>query len=448
MERPGADPGPAGGTQKSARRVSRSSAAEVDHLGRTAGLSTGRPVLQRCSPNARAVAENAIARPTPMSQEAAAPAARKPRQRLSSAQMIDLMRLETDQALRHRYPISCMVIGLDGFGAPADLEARRALMPEVFRALKEVCFEGDVRGLGLFTERYHLAVFPHVAPEKLSALAESMLAKARVLEAPTVEPREADAPGTDDGVVVDLSQPPTDEAEATGEPSEAAGPADAESPGASAVTLSIGISHNLHPGEVSFESIVEDAETGMGLATSAGGDRFMQAREVETELDRLRSEIENQIRELADTTEDLIENKDSEEEAWAHNLVQSTLGLFEREAEQSEGVLRLKREVIALLRRELAAWRETSTVSQMLEKQRHIQNLERRVTKLTQSLDLTEAELKRVAAMKNVDTGVASIYRTVQGLSDDDDSYEQKSAMLADIFEANLALQGRGSSKE
>lgn len=405
-----------------------------------------------------------------MSQEAAATQA-KTRQRLSSGQMLHLMRLETDQALRHSYPISCMVIGLDGFEGPGEIERRRALMPQVFRALKEVCFEGDVRGLGLFTERYHLAVFPHVAPDKLSALAEAMLGKSEALTIPEkalegvqAAPRSGDATATgaassedEDTTVIRLDEQDTSQSEGDGDRAGAASPEETEQDDASeadaqptietptAVTLSIGISHNLHPGEITFESIVEDAETGMGLAHSAGGDRYIQAREVETELDRLREEITQQINELAETSEALIENKDSEEEAWAANLVRSTMALFEGEPDQSEGVLRMKAAVVTLLQGELKSWRETSTVSQMLEKQRQIENLERRVTKLTQSLDTTEAELKRVAAMKNIDTGVASLYRTVQGLSGDDDSFEQKSAMLSDIFEANLALQGKAT---
>ncbi len=376
-----------------------------------------------------------------MSQEAAAPATQKPRQRLSSAQMLHLMRLETDQALRHRYPLSCMVIGLDGFEGDSEVELRRALMPLVFRTLKEVCFEGDVRGLGLFTERYHLAVFPHVAPEKLNDLAEAMLVKARALEIPVLEkgPQVADE---DEPTVINLDAP-ADEGEEEAKNNEG----EEDQPESRAVTLSIGISHNLHPGEISFESIAEDAEPGMGLASGAGGDRFMQAREVETELDRLRDEIQQQISELSVTSEELIENKDSEEEAWARNLTGKTLSLFESETDQSQGVLRLKGEVIALLQSELKTWRETSTVSQMLEKQRQIQNLERRVTKLTSSLDMTEAELKRVASMKNIDTGVSSIYRNVQGLSAEDDQAEAKGAMLADIFEANMALRGKSASK-
>src|SRR4029079_18191876 len=51
------------------------------------------------------------------------------------------------------------------------------------------------------------------------------------------------------------------------------------------------------------------------------------------------------------------------------------------------------------------------------DKERQIDMLERRIQKLTDILGITEEELKRVAAMKGIDLGVSSIYRTVQGLS-------------------------------
>ncbi len=44
--------------------------------------------------------------------------------------------------------------------------------------------------------------------------------------------------------------------------------------------------------------------------------------------------------------------------------------------------------------------------------------------------------------MKNIDLGVSSIYRTVQGLAGDDELFEQKKEMLEDLFQANLQLQG------
>ena len=47
----------------------------------------------------------------------------------------------------------------------------------------------------------------------------------------------------------------------------------------------------------------------------------------------------------------------------------------------------------------------------------------------------------KIAVSKGVDTGVASIYRTVQGLTGDEDDYQRKKEMLILIFEANIALQ-------
>jgi len=44
--------------------------------------------------------------------------------------------------------------------------------------------------------------------------------------------------------------------------------------------------------------------------------------------------------------------------------------------------------------------------------------------------------------------GVASLYRTVQGLTSEDDQYEAKAEMLKNIFDANLALREAMSGSE
>ena len=68
-------------------------------------------------------------------------------------------------------------------------------------------------------------------------------------------------------------------------------------------------------------------------------------------------------------------------------------------------------------------------------------------SKLTDLLDVTETELKRVAAMKDIDTGIASIYRTVQGIGVDEEGAEVKQELMKSIFEANLALLGKPTSE-
>jgi len=320
------------------------------------------------------------------------------KQRLSTAQMLHLMRLEMERALRHGYPISALVLGLDGFEEEHHLPWRRSAMPAIFQELKAVTFQNDVRGLGVWTERFQLAVFPHVTPDRLQVLADAVLQRAHALKVPGL---------------------PEDEA----------------------LTVSAGIAHNLHPGPKSFETLIEEAETGMGLAQSSGGNKVVLAREVERELDRLREEVDGQIQEIQDFQKKLFGDLDNKEELWGNQLISKVIELFRREPEKSEGVLRVEKEVIALLKAEVATWRETSTASRMIESQKTIDQLERRVAKLTESLGLTEAELKRVAALKNIDLGISSIYRNVQGLSGDDAGAEQKKEMLKNIFESNIALR-------
>ncbi len=336
--------------------------------------------------------------PTTTEQPPPSGNATAPKQRLSTHQMLHLMRLELDRALRHGYPISCMVVGLDGFGEEHHQPWRRALMPAVFQELKAVTFKNDVRGLGVWTERFQVALFPHVMPERILELAQRVVERATALKVQGVPESES-------------------------------------------ITLSIGISHNLHPGPLSFETIVEEAETGMGIAQSAGGNRVAQAREVERELDRLRDEVEGQIQEIQEFQSKLFGDLDNKDELWGNQLVSKVIDLFHREPEQTEGILRVEKEVIALLKAELAAWRETSTAGRMIESQRQIEMLERRVVKLTESLGLTEAELRRVASMKNIDLGIASIYRNVQGLSAEEENAAQKKEMLRNIYESNVALR-------
>jgi vacuolar-type H+-ATPase subunit I/STV1 len=197
---------------------------------------------------------------------------------------------------------------------------------------------------------------------------------------------------------------------------------------------------------MSFETLIEEAEAGMGLAQTGGGDKIVQAREVERELDKLREEVDSQIQEIQEFQSKLFAGVDTQEEIWANQLISKVIELFKREPDKAEGVLRVEKEVIALLKAELAAWRETSTASRMIESQKTIDALERRVAKLTESLGLTEAELKRVAQMKSIDLGVSSIYRTVQGLSVEDAEAEVKREMLKNIFESNMALRAELAS--
>ncbi len=67
--------------------------------------------------------------------------------------------------------------------------------------------------------------------------------------------------------------------------------------------------------------------------------------------------------------------------------------------------------------------------------------LERRIAKLSRSLEETEEELKRTVLVRPNDPGIASAYRRVQGLELGEENREQKLALLAQILRANLELR-------
>jgi hypothetical protein len=90
--------------------------------------------------------------------------------------------------------------------------------------------------------------------------------------------------------------------------------------------------------------------------------------------------------------------------------------------------------------------RRRAAAAQNRERDSQVDRLERRVTKLVESLEATEKTLKEVAAMKNIDLGIASLYRVVQGLPEEEQNRAQKKQMMEIIFQANLDMQKRRST--
>ena len=93
-----------------------------------------------------------------------------------------LMRAECDRASRYRYPVSCMLIGVDRLEQLGDLygaESRAAILKEVERLLRGVTRESDFLGC-LFDHRF-LAMFPHTPRQAGPAMARRILAGARKL---------------------------------------------------------------------------------------------------------------------------------------------------------------------------------------------------------------------------------------------------------------------------
>ncbi len=312
-----------------------------------------------------------------------------------------LMRGEFDRAQRYRFPIVCMMVGVDRIESLNDLygfQSKRDILNSVGDLLKTVTRASDF--LGCLVDDRLLAVFPHTSPEVASTLAQRLLARAREL-------RFEDA-----GRVL-------------------------------GITLSIGVSHNQHETAMSFEGLVKVAEDGLEVADRAGGDRFIQ-----TEVYQLYAHKEPDAALPADTFKTAHEQSHKKtmgptlmDAGLEGTFVQKFQALLDATSDRTMAD-KLRTEFLQMALKGLAKERQQAIDAETTEeKDRIITNLERRIAKLNDQIGLTEEELRRVMAMKQIDGGVASIYRTVQGLSDGDGSADLKKEMMKQIFDANLEMK-------
>ena len=306
-----------------------------------------------------------------------------------------MMRIEFERAQRHKYPIVCMLVAIDRLGQLQDLygyESKADILEAVTGVVRAATRDSDY--LGILQDDRLLALFPHTSAETAGLLARRLLSGARKLRFDR------------DGRTVRVS-------------------------------LSIGVSHNRHSGTLSFDTLVGVAEEGLAVADAAGGDRF-----VETELYQL--------------YEQKRRGRGGEAAAQAAPTAEPAAPVIVREQDPlGEAVL----EVLAMhgITRDQLTGKDHAAIEALItslqdestrsghvdlgDQRTLIDQLERRVAKLTHLLGITEDELRRVARMKNIDLGIASIYRTVQGLSEDAAHKEKKRLMMREIFEANLELK-------
>ena len=311
-----------------------------------------------------------------------------------------LMRVEFERAQRHKYPVVCMLIAVDRLGQLQDLygyESKDEILQGVVSVLRAATRDSDY--LGFLQDDRLLALFPHTAPEAGGLLARRLLAGAKKLRFER------------DGRSLRIS-------------------------------LSIGVSHNRHEGTLSFDTLMNVAEEGLNVADAAGGDRF-----VETELYQL-FERKRRARESDRQRQEIFAAPfPSAPSAPAAPTPASLVGETILELLASQGVhvdsvAGLDRDTIARLIKGLRDERASVVDEQSIEDERRkVDMLERRIAKLTHLLGITEDELRRVASMKGIDLGLASIYRSVQGLADDESQKEKKREMMKVIFEANFELK-------
>ena len=170
-------------------------------------------------------------------------------------------------------------------------------------------------------------------------------------------------------------------------------------------------------------------------------------RKIVAESERARKELEQLLKELQERSSEVGRMqanlvRESRESAIVEDraIADYIAKLFEG-CETPEDYERVREQVTSLTLGSLQEERDKSIEAQLAESRKEVEQYKRRISKLTNSLELTEEELKRIAAAKSIDLGVQSIYRTVQGLSTGDDDYETKKELMSSIFQANLDLQ-------
>ncbi len=304
-----------------------------------------------------------------------------------------LMNIEFERAARYNYPICCLLIQIDRIAEIATYhgqEVKSLILGDLVELVRGQTRAGDL--LGCMVEDRLLVVLPHTSPREVTFMLKRLLAGARQMRFGSGGRTQA-------------------------------------------ITLSIGISHNQHPEARNFDVLERVAEEGVAVATASGGDRF-----VETELYGLHERKREGMPASGHPDYTRIAQYGGEDYRQRLIDLMSTDGSLE----QAAGAL--AEEIIARALAETQSEQmpiPPSSIDASKEEayRREIDNLHRRIAKLTQSLGLTEQEIARLRNLKSVDEGVASLYREVQGLNPADARAELKKDLMSAIFEANLDLK-------
>ena len=164
-----------------------------------------------------------------------------------------------------------------------------------------------------------------------------------------------------------------------------------------------------------------------------------QKEAVEEELDALRRELGERERDLRQRLQegalDVAARYEGENAAIAARVGEVLAAL------QRQGGADVEERIVELVIELVSGERQSAEVARSALRDREVENLQRRIHKLNESLGQTEKRLQQVAATRQVEQGISSVYREVQGVGAEDQHQERKKELMAEIFKANLALQ-------
>jgi prefoldin subunit 5 len=174
-----------------------------------------------------------------------------------------------------------------------------------------------------------------------------------------------------------------------------------------------------------------------------------QKSEVEDARERAEDEIDTLRRELAQNNQALqlkleqdalaLANRyEGENAVIAKKVAAVVAGLAQSAAPTATSV---EQRLMELVMDVVSGERQSAEEARRALHDREVDNLQRRIKKLNDNLAVTEQRLQQVAALKDVEGGISSVYREVQGLAAGDGQLGKKKELMADIFKANLKLQ-------
>ena len=172
-----------------------------------------------------------------------------------------------------------------------------------------------------------------------------------------------------------------------------------------------------------------------------------QKERAEDEIDQLRRELGAQRQELEIKLEQgalsVANRYEGENAAIAHKVAEVMKALVSHKSDQALPLAVAEEKVMELVMDVISGERKSADEARRALQDREVDLLQRRIGKLNETLGHTERRLQEVAALKNLDGGISSIYREVQGLHGEDVHAGKKKELMAEIFKANLELQKR-----
>jgi len=164
------------------------------------------------------------------------------------------------------------------------------------------------------------------------------------------------------------------------------------------------------------------------------------------ELDELRQRSE-MLSSLREDEERALESQAPGIRAAGERELEAGMGELLRLFQEGEiDAAEFQRRVVALSSKVVQHEWQSAIDERSGDYEEELSRMRRRINKLNVSLKDSEHALSELARLKEVDGGLASIYRTVQGLGESEENREAKRAMLVEIFQANMELQGKAAT--